>query len=189
MDCEEQLTKTDVCIRKALLIGDRELVIPKNSQEMDQHCKKGREQMQCVRGYGKCLKLFPRQIFGMVLGNIRKLFKETCDSESGRQQFLKHSLCLRPEHLPKMHNLIDRFTIQLSYVANNVSKDGKIPYICCAYFLNQVHLRKTVSNMCDAITGPSTTEYVIGMFNRVVSEAIDLGCGKYRWVENFVVSC
>lgn len=93
----------------------------------------------------------------------------------------------------------------MKHIAYNVSKDMKIPYICCTYFMNYETIKQTVSDLCSNTTGPETLDYVVGLFNKVVSEvssvlnccgvitkcmcvnstnvqAIDLGCGKYNSV-------
>lgn len=49
--------------------------------------------------------------------------------------------------------------------------------------MNYDIVKKTVSELCMKTTGPETLDYVVGLFNRVVSEAIDLGCGKYNSVQ------
>jgi hypothetical protein len=40
-------------------------------------------------------------------------------------------------------------------------------------------LTNTIKNLCHDVTGPETLEYVISLFNKAVSEVVDLGCGKY----------
>lgn len=36
-----------------------------------------------------------------------------------------------------------------------------------------------VASLCDAVTGPSTKEYILRVLSKASSDAIDLGCGAY----------
>jgi len=55
----------------------------------------------------------PKQIYGVLLSNSRKLLKETCSTPKGRADFIKHTQCLSSDTVQKMARNIDRFTLYL----------------------------------------------------------------------------
>ena len=85
LECQSLLEKSDTCIRQAFLFGDPNAKFPQSHEEMDYYCGLGQEYTSCVKSYGKCLKPFPRQILYLLIGNMKKLMKETCDSKIKRE--------------------------------------------------------------------------------------------------------
>jgi len=177
-DCPSLLEKADSCITRAALFGDAN--IPRSNEEMDVHCSLGQEYSSCVKAYGKCLKPFPRQILYLMISNMKKLMKDTCDSETKRQEFLLHSKCMTPEKIPRVKRLLDKVTIHLNHIAYNVSKEAKIPFICCSFFVGREEMEREVTEMCEST---ETKEWLIKMMERAVNDAVDLACGKYSSIQ------
>lgn len=91
-ECQSLLAKSDSCIRKAFLFGDPNAKFPSSDSDMDHYCFLGQEYTSCVKSYGKCLKPFPRQILYLLIGNMKKLMKDTCDTKSGREGELQEEV-------------------------------------------------------------------------------------------------
>lgn len=85
-ECEEHHLKSDKCLQDALFVGQTSAVIPKSEDEMDAYCIVKKQDFNCIKEYGtKCLKNVPRQIYLTITKNVRKMFKEFCDTSSGKK--------------------------------------------------------------------------------------------------------
>lgn len=85
-ECEVKNLKSDKCLREALFVGQESAVIPKTEAEMDSYCVVKKDDFNCIREFGsKCLKNVPRQIYLTITKNVRKMFKEFCDSPAGKR--------------------------------------------------------------------------------------------------------
>jgi hypothetical protein len=181
-NCDDQLIYVDSCIKRIVLIGDREAVIPKTVQELEEnHCNRIHGELVCVRDYGRsCLKLFPRTIFTLVRKNVERVYKNFCHTKEGKESAVKHFSCFKPENLPVLHSVVDRITMTLEYIAKNVTDDNRIlPYMCCAFYTFYRQTKIIVDNMCLNKTGPETSHFIINIIKAVVTDALDLGCGKF----------
>ena len=182
-ECDALLLQSDNCIRKAMLFGDPNARFPQTEAEIDKYCSLGEQYTQCVRSYGKCLKPFPRQVFSILIRNLKSLMRETCDTRQGKQEFMEHSRCMTKDNLSKLHRLMNKMTIHLNFVLKNTTKDQKIPFMCCSIIIGKEEMDRTVNQMCDSTasqTGSSakTVDYVNRLFNQAVGEAVDIGCGN-----------
>ena len=173
--------QTDGCIKRIVLIGDREAVIPKTVKELeDNHCNRIKGELVCVREYGRaCLKLFPRTIFTIVRKNVEKVFKSFCTNHSGKEAAVKHLQCFKPENLAVLHSVVDKITHTLEFIQKNTTEDQIIPYMCCAFYTFYRETQIIVDNMCLNTTGPGTSEFIINIIKAIVTDALDLGCGQY----------
>ena len=181
-NCDEQLIYVDSCIKRIVLIGDREAVIPKTVQELEEnHCNRIHGELLCVRDYGKsCLKLFPRTIFTLVRKNVERVYRNFCHTKEGKEMAIKHFSCFKPQNLPVLHSVVDRITLTLEYIAKNVTDDNQIlPYMCCAFYTFYQQTQIIVDGLCLNTTGPDTSQFVINLIKAVVTDALDLGCGKF----------
>ena len=181
-NCDEQLIYVDSCIKRIVLIGDHEAVIPKTVQELEEnHCNRIHGELVCVRDYGKsCLKLFPRTIFTLVRKNVERVYKNFCHTQEGKEAAIKHFSCFKPQNLPVLHSVIDRITMTLEYIQFNVTNDNDIlPYMCCAFYTFYRQTRVIVDNMCMNTTGPETSTFIINIIKAIVTDALDLGCGRF----------
>jgi hypothetical protein len=91
-ECEKSFLVSDECLQNALFIGQQRADIPHSIAHMDSYCEEKKEKFGCIRQYGsKCLKNVPRQIYLTITKNVKKMFKEFCDTESGKNS--EYSLC------------------------------------------------------------------------------------------------
>lgn len=179
-NCDEQLLVVDSCIKRIVLIGDREAVIPKTIQELeDNHCHRIKGELLCVRDYGRtCLKLFPRTIFTIVRKNVERVYKSLCVTVEGKSTAVKHFNCFKPDNLPVLHSVVDRITTSLEYIQFNVTENDILPSLCCAFYTFYHETKIIVDNLCLNTTGPETSDFVVNLVKAVVTDALDLGCGR-----------
>lgn len=84
-ECEKSFVLSDECLQNALFIGQQRADIPHSISHMDEYCEDKKKKFNCIRQYGsKCLKNVPRQIYLTITKNVRKMFKEFCDTDSGK---------------------------------------------------------------------------------------------------------
>lgn len=173
--------QVDGCIKRIVLIGDREAVIPKTVQELEEnHCNRIKGELLCVREYGRvCLKLFPRTIFTIVRKNVEKVFKSFCTTPDGKATAVKNLQCFKPTNLAVLHAVMDKITHTLEYIEKNTTDIQIIPYMCCAFYTFYRETQMIVDNMCLNTTGPGTSEFIINLIKAIVTDALDLGCGQY----------
>ena len=186
-ECDRLLRQSDTCIRKAMLFTDTGAKFPQTMEEIERFCVLGSSYMKCVRAYGACLKPFPRQVFTILIRNIKTLQRDTCDSEKGKREFALHSRCMTPDNLAHVQRLMDKMTMHLTFVLRNTTREQRIPFMCCSVILGKREMDSAVKRMCSGRTGSATIDYVNRMYAQVAGEAIDIGCGnKYGSEESCV---
>lgn len=183
----------DSCIKRAILFGDREALIPTTVQELESsHCERVKGELICIRSFGTtCLKLFPKTIFGLIRKNVEKVYKQLCRTQAGKESkllFLKHFnlnlnlpgaiqhfKCFKPDNLPILHAVVDRMTMFVDFVAKNATDDQLLPYLCCAFHIFFEDTKLLVDELCANITGKGTSEFILDIIRTVVTDAVDLG--------------
>lgn len=85
LTCNEMQIRSDECLKEALFIGQDQADIPKEEEGMDEYCAIKKENFNCIKEFGsRCLKNVPRQIYMTIIKNVRKMFKEFCDTRPGK---------------------------------------------------------------------------------------------------------
>lgn len=85
LTCDEMRIKSDECLKEALFIGQEKADIPKEEEDMDEYCVIKKENFNCIKEWGsRCLKNVPRQLYMTIIKNVRKMFKEFCDTRPGK---------------------------------------------------------------------------------------------------------
>ncbi|KAI1305793.1 hypothetical protein HDE_01357 [Halotydeus destructor] len=128
----------------------------------------------------------PKQVYGILLANSRKILKETCSTE-GKEIFLQHvnQFCITDDKLNHFVEEVEKMTVMLNYVATNVSSEEVIPWTCCAYFKAYEKIERQIKNNCAPMPTPqSTIDFFITGWKKSVSEAIDLACGQYSSLQS-----
>lgn len=111
LSCDGQLLHVDSCIKRAILFGDREALIPTTVQELESsHCERVKGELICIRSFGTtCLKLFPKTIFGLIRKNVEKVYKQLCRTQAGKEsKYSIHFIAFR-FHVFALFNLIFSF--------------------------------------------------------------------------------
>ncbi|RWS09973.1 uncharacterized protein B4U79_09300, partial [Dinothrombium tinctorium] len=181
--CQDILDSTDTCLKKIFYIGDKDIVFVKNETQLDEHCEEIKKSYQCVRRFGKCLRLFPKQVFTMLLRGGKKVIKERCDTKNGRKEFLKHTKCLRFPDIFDYNKCADKGVIVLNLINKTASVSELIPALCCAFHDIVNCLEVKGEEHCANYSGPGTGRYVSGIANSVVKDVIELSCGQRKSLE------
>ncbi|XP_015791044.1 uncharacterized protein LOC107367812 [Tetranychus urticae] len=181
-ECQQAEEILDNCGLHLSMIDDKEIPIPSNDDEMKDHCSKMFTNLDCIRDFNKkCLKPFPKTLFGMFGHDLRKELKHRCDKPEGRAQFLKHAECLR--HKDKLGPIVqckNNFIGQLEWITGNVKKEDQTVAACCAFHQAHDCFGAKIEEVCHPITGSGTKEFLDEVLESTVTEAIDYACGKYK---------
>lgn len=163
------------------MIGDAKVDIPKTIEELEKdHCTRIKSDVSCVYEYRSCLKLFPRTIFNMIIKNVKSnVIKNLCDTKEGKSEFIKHMSCFDPTNIQLLHQIINNLTVIIDHVAVKSSDELIIPSLCCGYFKIQEDGLSLLNNLCMNKTGPGTAKFAMSLMRSVVSDSVDLGCGRY----------
>ncbi|RWS26217.1 hypothetical protein B4U80_00127 [Leptotrombidium deliense] len=142
------------------------------------------ESLKCVRKFGRCLKLFPKQVFTILVRGGKKVIKDRCDIKRGRKEFLKHTQCFSRPEVYDFNRCVDKASIILNFVSTNATTPELIPALCCAFYDVVDCLKRKGDEYCIDKTGPETGEYVSNTAKTVVSEVIELTCGQRKSLED-----
>ncbi|XP_015787707.1 uncharacterized protein LOC107364786 [Tetranychus urticae] len=185
-DCGKAEEMLEVCGLHLALLEDNEIPLPTNDAEMVEHCGKMFSNLDCIRDFNKkCLKPFPKTLFGMFNHDLRKEMKHRCDKPEGRAEFLKHAECLR--HKDKLGPIIgckNNFIGQLEWITGNVAKSEQTVAACCSFHQAHQCFSDKIEEVCHPITGSGTKEYIDEVIESTVTEAIDYACGKYKTLDH-----
>ena len=181
-ECDILAAKSDQCTRSALFIGKDSVEIPHTEAHLDDYCEIKKQDVLCMREWGtKCLKNVPRQLYMTIIKNIRIMFKEFCDTDTGKRTFLKHLECVEPTDLRILNKVLGRLTNALFFVANNVTRDRMITYACCAVQVTYEEIPMEMQDICSPNAVPETTiDFFRSLIKRTVGDILDLGCGKFQ---------
>ena len=184
-NCSVTIDQADKCAKKLLFEGDRERLVPKNEEELNEHCRIMMENMKCLEKHSKCYRPFPRQIFNMVLIHVKSQYKGRCINKAGRDEFLHHMKCIkRPEDSEPAHRCLDRWTIQMKLVSDNYPIDDHFPGVCCSYHMMKNCLVDSVTQLCSNTTGIESAKYTEKMMMDTFSDFLDLACGRQKNMED-----
>ncbi|RWS26216.1 hypothetical protein B4U80_00126, partial [Leptotrombidium deliense] len=143
-----------------------------------------KESYKCLQKFGKCLRLFPKQVFSMTMRSSKKIIKDRCDTEKGRKEFLKHTQCLSIPEIYDFNRCVDKGVIIMKYVAANASTEELIPAVCCAFQEIADCLKHKGDEYCLEKTGPTTGNYIAGIARTVAKDLIELSCGERTSTQN-----
>lgn len=76
----------------------KSMKIPETEDEIDDYCGKLKETVSCVSSYRQCLKAFPKQLFNIVVRDIKKQMKLICSSSAKKKEALGHLKCFEEKH-------------------------------------------------------------------------------------------
>lgn len=169
-----------------MLVGQQSAKIPTTAEELvEGHCKRVTKDIPCMRRYAtKCLTPLPRTLFNLGYRTASKLYRRICHNKEGQEEWLRHVKCMQPEQLSTIHNYMDIITTYIEFIADNVTDNEVIPYMCCSYFKVYEDAERDLHGLCDKLTGPDTAEYIMGMVKSMSADMIDMGCGRYNSVKN-----
>lgn len=181
-ECRALNTRADLAFQGILWIGDRRQAIPRTTVDMEAHCKAMKDSVRTFRSYGKCVRLFPKQVFSIVATNTRKTIKARCDTDVARQEFLNVTRCYSNDTKERLDIAMDRMAVFTQYVTTSaIAKDDKLPWVCCGYQYTGNVTTAGLAQDC----GRETLDYTSGIMKSLFSDVMDLTCGKY----SSIVTC
>lgn len=68
-----------------MLLFDRDVKFPRTPRDLDFYCDHVDVNLKCVRKYSQCLKAFPKQMFAVIMTNLKSLVREMCSNEKVKQ--------------------------------------------------------------------------------------------------------
>ncbi|RWS02804.1 uncharacterized protein B4U79_10931 [Dinothrombium tinctorium] len=177
------LDATDQCLRKILYIGDPDMIFVKNESQLNYHCNEIKQSFECIRRFGKCLRLLPKLMFTMIARGGKKMIKNRCDKVDGRNEFLKHSQCFRYPNVYDFNKCVDKSVIQMNLINKTAKINEIIPALCCALQDTIKCLRIKGEEHCANYTAPGAGDYVASVTKSVMKDFIELSCGKRDTLE------
>lgn len=178
--CPVTIAEADTCARKLMFEGDRTRFVPRNNEQMDEHCSMMTENIKCIERHSRCYKPFAKQVFGTALFHLKKAHKRRCLTPEGRQEFLFHMGCIKDEKASEpAHQCSDKWSIMIQTISSNFSSNQHFPAFCCSFHLFRECLLTRVNDLCKNTTGPGTAKYIEGSISDAVADFMDLACNKH----------
>ena len=123
--------------KKLLILGDRDLVIPKTVEEIDGFCRKADESLRFMRSMVKsCFRPFARQVGALALNGAKKAQKSLCAAGRQRKQIsVEDGRCIdTPEKKELLHDMMDDVVKICEEIrSDSVEVEMKMTYVCCYY--------------------------------------------------------
>ena len=184
-ECQEQLERTDSCIRTVLLFDESKknnFSFPRTFDELDTvYCKNLNETLKCLGGYAKCLSRIPRIIYNLVYLHIKKTLQhDICRQELFRENILFHGRCFKSKQdMQMIRRILDQGTVTSLYVLKNVATTRIIPWGCCAFMTVFEDGKKSVDDFCKDRTGNETGDFFMNFMKSAATDLLEIGCRKY----------
>jgi hypothetical protein len=180
-ECEVKLKAMDNAVYKMLmLINRKETGYSSVSDFNERYCRPFDAWLKQVRAYTDCIGAVEKQLFGFVLGNIRKSQRSYCMSEKKRRAAFHHLQCLNPQSKPDMIRIGNRLSGLMDYVSDNVTTNDIIPSICCgSNYLFDV-LATEFEDVCAKHNRSGSGKWMMGVVEAFFVDALDLLCGQFR---------
>ncbi|KAI1286243.1 hypothetical protein HDE_11002 [Halotydeus destructor] len=182
-NCSPSVEEADKCARVLMFEGDRERFIPRTENDMERHCTIMNENMKCLEKHSKCYRLFPRQIFAMVVSHVKKAFKDRCTSQSGKQEFLRNMKCIKgAKESEPAHTCMDKWTVMMKLISDNYEQPDHFPGVCCSFHIMKKCLVGAVIDVCPGSVGRDTAAYIEKTITSGFSDFLDLACGRHKTI-------
>ena len=143
-----------------------------------------KDAIECISEFRKCLRLFPKTFYGLMLRNIRKIRKNICTVIENKAGALHHLKCVRDERTSeKLHlvrSVVTGWTKVMTYIANENSPEVLLPYMCCAFhFLYDDSISK-INEQCASTTGDQTSVFIMSFLKSAIDDMLDFGCATHK---------
>ena len=145
------------------------------------YCNKVPGWLKEIYTFKSCLKPFPRTIFHIIIRNIRVGFKKFCGDQEKRVVTMSHLRCLNNSTKDTFVDLGNKITSVLYHISYNITDlNDVIPGACCAVNIVIPETKSDLERTCAGLSPPNTPEFFIDFVKAVMSDAIDIVCGKYN---------
>jgi len=99
---------------------------------------------------------------------------------------MTHLQCLNNETKKHFVDIGNKITSVLYHVNDDVSSkdlNNVIPGVCCAVSVVLLDIKNDLKTICDGRSPSDTDQFVINFIKAILSDAIDIVCGKYNTIE------
>ncbi|XP_054159978.1 uncharacterized protein LOC128958188 [Oppia nitens] len=156
---------------KGSFFGNRDVMVPTNDQELDQHCTTIRESLKCLQGFtNDCLKGFVQTAIKMATGNADKHLSKRCDIKKDRDEFLTNAKCLtNKDNMEPFHVCAEKNSVMMEKLVD-VALEDRIPAGCCIFHSFQDCIRTNMEKIC----GDTSRDYWDEVINDIVLDIIKI---------------
>ncbi|KAI1304881.1 hypothetical protein HDE_01663 [Halotydeus destructor] len=178
------IDRSDNCIKHLLLFGRENVTVPRTVRELDNIlCATVTPDLKCASDIRKCMSPFLKTIYNLVARGIRKGVKEFCGTREIKTRTVRLLRCFRNEDFAILFQEVNRVTAILEEVEQKAPTDALLPNLCCTVQQFLIYARNVIDKLCTKRKDDTITDFIFGVFNSLAGDAIDLGCGNYRTVE------
>uniref|UniRef100_T1K6C0 DUF19 domain-containing protein n=1 Tax=Tetranychus urticae TaxID=32264 RepID=T1K6C0_TETUR len=184
--CTQTEDDFDNCAAELTVFGNDAMIMPTTEDEMDQHCNKSFKSIQCVRDYSaNCMVSFPKTVFGVFQYDFKRDIKKRCHTKEGRVEFMKHMQCGKAKGgFGPLNTCMKNYDAQMEWIMQNVAKEERVLTGCCSlHWVHNCFVTKA-KELCEAVTGPETSDYFDKMVGSTIAEGVDYTCGKHKSYED-----
>jgi len=135
--------------------------------------------LKCVKDYAKCLKPFPKTMYGILHAGMRKEVTARCSTEDSRNTFIKQMLSIE-QTKPIYDGVFFKLVNYYDFTTKNISAEMQLPYICCG-------LQYILKEMYDTVKrgkSEETAKYLDRSSKTMWEDMIDVAYGKYGEIES-----
>ena len=134
-----------------------------------------KDNLKCVKEYGKCLKPLPKTMFNILYAGLKKEAISRCSSPASRREFMNQSDATK-DAKRQYDEIFFKLTNFYNYATTNLSASQQLPYICCGYHYILPEMFKAVSETSNV----SAAKYFERAIRNLWGDIIDFACGKYK---------
>jgi len=173
-NCDVSQELAEKNFHRFLFYGDRDAYFPSNENDVTKYCHMVQANVNNYTQFTRCLKPFPKQIFGLVAKGFKKYTKTRCASPKWRKQFVDFGNCVKSNKLEEnLHGCVDKATLMNEFIEHKVKSNHKTSMACC--------VTQVMSNCFRAkskVCGNELSAFPFHMINEPIAEVFELMCGS-----------
>lgn len=151
--------------------------LAETAEELQDHCKLSKGQMQCVEGFAsKCLQGLPKGVVTLMIEGAVDEYDGLCNTTTTKhKEYLDSVKCINNAG-PEVQTCMQDFFVALHRAAT-APVNQQVGYICC-YYADFVECGgKGLTSKCDL---PAAMKFFNNIMDKVIGEGISLACTKYK---------
>lgn len=183
-ECDSRMKAMDTNIAKALLVYNNQMKPFTSVKEArETYCDPMLTSwLKTVSNFKPCLKNFQRTVFGIMVVNMKKVAKTTCNSDVDLQKAVTHSKCFTPNNVVALYEIANKFTIVVEHAYTRNSTSRMLNALCCGYHETVNRFSSEMNELCkNQSVGAGT--FIESLVRGVTSESIDMMCSQYPNVD------
>lgn len=115
---------------------------------------------------------------------MKKIWKDTCGSDSKRIEAFSHIKCLNPQTKDQFLLMGKRMASMLYYVSKIQDINEAIPSMCCGAANTRVKFQQKLEDICSSTGTKGSGKYLVDMVWNMMSDALDMMCGSFSSIED-----